>query len=957
MTTADTGGGGAGLVPPAARSASWPAARDLCCARFGEEIRGTGPTLPRLTEEHKDGAQTPKRHHTPGRKNLGEKEEQNPTRPQTRALLRHAQERTPSAPHHPRPGKRLALSRVEGGEQTRGPRAENPRCTASAPARHARRPPLGGLAQTGCSGPEETRARLAARSPMTSTLSAGGAGESRALAETRSSGDRRGRLAAATAAARRHPMKVDHPVVVGAGRLQPTQPRGQGRLGPEGQERQPSERRQRPGEARPSDGPGSQDPPKACPAFGDGSRRAQGFLAAAEATTARARRLSRLGPRPEGAGAGEPQKAACPGARPNQRDAPAPPTQGPDRPRPVSLRRRPPARTAAEGGSLSRRRGKPTTAGRARPRLGQDPPKPAPLSGTGAGEAGASSRRRGPRPPPPLLPGPRKGAGAGEPKPPARGEAQPAGCPRNARAKAPTGPDGEFARPPASPKPPRWFPYSCRRQASAARPQGRARPRGATEGSPSTALATGPSLRASRDGSRRGEGFLAGGRGHARARRSLPPPPPPSPAPRGPPTGPDGEFARPPASPQPPKVDSPIVVFRREALSPHDRGQGSVPRARKATSDGNPAARTPKACPAFAPDGEPEEARASSRRRGHHAPAASSPRPERAEGGRRPNRPPGGRGPAQQDAPATTPAQGPRPAPTASLPPAPRQPEAAEGGSPYSCRRGPSAHARPRAGLGPGGHGSASPSDGPGSQDPQSLPRFRGRDPERQGLHHGGETHAPAPPPPPPPTPRAPGQEEQCLPGGRGPASRMPPQRPPQKPRRRACPPAIRQPEAAEGGFPYSCRAGLSAPRPRAGLGPEATEGSPSDGKLAARTPTKPAALSGTGSRRRQRASRPRRWAAPAPAASAPRPRKGGAGSRKASRPTSGGSPHRPRKATARPRAASSTDEARRRPPAAEGGPPIVVGAGPHPATTTAPRARPRPPARRTAPSGDDPGA
>ncbi|XP_069997456.1 basic salivary proline-rich protein 1-like [Penaeus vannamei] len=139
-------------------------------------------------------------------------------------------------------------------------------------------------------------------------------------------------------------------------------------------------------EGSPSDGSGSQDFPKACPAFGDGSRRGRGFLAAAGATPAQAAACSALGPkerrgqgspscplggrgptrgrpshrprkperqglprggggharpRPERAqGAGEPKPPAR-GTRPNQKAALAPPAQGP---RPAPTASSPPVR-------------------------------------------------------------------------------------------------------------------------------------------------------------------------------------------------------------------------------------------------------------------------------------------------------------------------------------------------------------------------------------------------------------------------------------------------------------------------------------------------------------------------------------------------------------------------------------------------------------------------------------
>ncbi|ROT63851.1 hypothetical protein C7M84_018232 [Penaeus vannamei] len=199
---------------------------------------------------------------------------------------------------------------------------------------------------------------------------------------------------------------VDHPVVVGAGRLSPHD-RGAGAVRPRG-----------PGKAAPPTAPAARPPPKPAPLSGTGAGEAG--ASSRRRGHARARRC-RLRPRPERAqGAGEPKPPAR-RARPNQQGDPAPPVQGP-RPAPTANSTR--SRSCRRWSPYSCRRGPSahTTAGRGR-------------SAPGAREEGAGGRR----------------AQAARPE----GEAQPAGGPRTARARPPPGPDGELdaglaAHPPAA---------------------------------------------------------------------------------------------------------------------------------------------------------------------------------------------------------------------------------------------------------------------------------------------------------------------------------------------------------------------------------------------------------------------------------------------------------------------------------------------------------------------------
>ncbi|XP_069982176.1 collagen alpha-1(I) chain-like [Penaeus vannamei] len=132
-------------------------------------------------------------------------------------LLRHAQgEDALRTPHHPRPGKRLTFSWVEGGEQ-RAP-GRQPRCTASCP-RPPRSPagPEGGLLGPALD-PRGTRARLAAFQPSPARSAGGG------------DGSRRGRGFLTAAEARpRPPPPPPPPALEGAGgrRAQAARPGGE----------------------------------------------------------------------------------------------------------------------------------------------------------------------------------------------------------------------------------------------------------------------------------------------------------------------------------------------------------------------------------------------------------------------------------------------------------------------------------------------------------------------------------------------------------------------------------------------------------------------------------------------------------------------------------------------------------------------------------------------------------
>ncbi|ROT63950.1 hypothetical protein C7M84_018139 [Penaeus vannamei] len=465
----------------------------------------------------------------------------------------------------------------------------------------------------------------------------------------------------------------------------------------------------------------------------------------------------------------------------------------------------------------------PPTAPAARP-----PPKPAPLSGTGAGEAGASSRRRGARPLPPPPPA-REGAGGrraqaarpggrrgrqARPGPPSAREG--AGG-RRGRAQAVPWPAKEdVAERPAGQAPPARSPgQAAGRRAAAATQQakGGASPRSATReprtqpplpivggaGPQATRPETGPSIRPAGAGAwrahrpptplaRSGQAprwetqrriseptrALPAGRGLNRWRPAA------RSAGRGPRVGGPGQRVAATACRHPNEGGPPCSCRRGPTQPTRPRGRGrSAPGPGKAAP---PTARQPglpKACPAFG-DG-------SRRGRGFLTAAGARPRPplpppppaERAQGAGEPKPPPGGgqespsRPPGGEAQPAggpAPPALGPRPAPTASSPP---------GWSPYSCRRGPSPHDRGQGPLGPGAREAAPPT----ARQPGPLPKpapLSGREPERQGLPHGGGAR-PRPPRRLRPRPeRAQGQESPSRPpGGRGPTSRGTPHRPP----------------------------------------------------------------------------------------------------------------------------------------------------------------------------------
>ena len=243
-------------------------------------------------------------------------------------------ERTPSA--RPTTQAPVNASLYRGWRAgSNGPPAANPAAPPLALARHARRPagPEGGqLRPAPAPGGPGTRARLAAFQP--SPARSAGGGERAARWRARAAGMSRPRLAAA--AARRHPNEGGPPCSCRRGPTQPTRPRGRGRSAPGARE------------GSPSDGPGSQASPKACPAFGDGSRRGRGFLTAAGGTPAPAAAASALGPRGR---RGQESPSRPPGGRgPTSRMPPHRPRKAPDRPR---RRACPPARqpAAAEGGS------------------------------------------------------------------------------------------------------------------------------------------------------------------------------------------------------------------------------------------------------------------------------------------------------------------------------------------------------------------------------------------------------------------------------------------------------------------------------------------------------------------------------------------------------------------------------------------------------------------------------
>ncbi|ROT63972.1 hypothetical protein C7M84_018106 [Penaeus vannamei] len=181
-------------------------------------------------------------------------------------LLRHAQGGDAlRTPHHPRPGKRLALSRVEGAEQ-RAP-SRQPRCTASCPARHARRPagPEGGQLRPAPAPGGPGRARLAAFQPSPARSAGGGERAARRLAAAAGARPnqldatphhrprKEGPRPAPRASSPQQPSaEGGSPLQLSARALSPHD-RGQGPLGPGATE------------GSPSDGPGSQARASPCP--------------------------------------------------------------------------------------------------------------------------------------------------------------------------------------------------------------------------------------------------------------------------------------------------------------------------------------------------------------------------------------------------------------------------------------------------------------------------------------------------------------------------------------------------------------------------------------------------------------------------------------------------------------------------------------------------------------------
>ncbi|ROT63949.1 hypothetical protein C7M84_018138 [Penaeus vannamei] len=565
-------------------------ARDFCCARFGGEGNsGKGPT-PELTKSTGRSPNPQKTPHTPGRP---------PPAP------RPGRGRPPHAPP-PRPGNASLSRGWRAGSN--GPPAANP---AAPPCPRPPRSPAGpeGGLRAG-SGPEGDP-RPPCRVPAQPSTLGRGWGEGRALA-----GQGSGDVAATAcrAAARRHPNEGGPPCSCRRGPTQPTRPRGRGRSAPGARE------------GSPSDGPGSQASPKACPAFGDGSRR-QGL--------------------PHGGG-GTPAAASAPGPRGRRGQ------ESPSRP-PGGCRRGPSANT---------------TANRA--------------------PSCATPREDALRTPHHPRPGKRLTFSRG-------GLLGPAPDPRGTRARL-----AAF-----QPSPARSAgggpPCSCRRgPTQPTRPRGRGRSApGAREGSPSD----GPGSQASPkacpafgDGSRRGRGFLTAAGGTPAAASA--------PGPRGrrgqeSPSRPPGGEAQPAGGP------------RTAALGPRPAPTASSPPARSCRRW------SPYSC----------RRGPSANTTANRAPSCATPR-ERTPSARPTTHAPGGLlGPAPD--PRGTRAR------LAAFQPSPAR--SAGGGPPCSCRRGPTQPTRPRAGaVRPRGQG-RQPLRRPRQPGlPQSLSRFRGREPERQGLPHGG---------------------------------------------------------------------------------------------------------------------------------------------------------------------------------------------------------------------------
>ncbi|ROT63964.1 hypothetical protein C7M84_018098 [Penaeus vannamei] len=318
-------------------------------------------------------------------------------------LLRHAQGGDAlRTPHHPRPGKRLALSRVEGAEQ-RAP-SRQPRCTASCPARHARRP----------AGPEGGQLRPApapggpGRAPVSSP------------AQHARQGVGRGPRVDLPPPRGRGPTSWMQPRTTARARKAPARPRGRARhsslrpkvVPPYSCRRGPSAHttagrgRSAPGatEGSPSDGPGSQARASPCPRktrqTGQTDRQP-----AAEAVplSLSAQALSHTRPRP----GPTPPPSAREGARGRWGEARA-------NPWPAALGPR------GRGGRRGREKPKPSPG---QPRktwlnglAGQAARPPTPLARSGQAAARGKGPRGDARPPPPPHSRPRAALGSGGPR-------------------------------------------------------------------------------------------------------------------------------------------------------------------------------------------------------------------------------------------------------------------------------------------------------------------------------------------------------------------------------------------------------------------------------------------------------------------------------------------------------------------------------------------------------------
>ncbi|ROT70784.1 hypothetical protein C7M84_010914 [Penaeus vannamei] len=453
------GGRGTGY-PGGPRSASWREPATFAVPGSGErEIRGRDrrPSLPRA----QDGAQTPKRHHTTPDVRTGRKEQS------SKGQKGKQQGERRNGEGGKRCGHGLSARSLSQHERKQGPLL-----------RHA-------------------QGEDALRTPHPRP----GGGERAARWRARAAGMSRPRLAAADA--RRHPNEGGPPCSCRRGPTQPTRPRGRGRSAPGARE------------GSPSDGPGSQASPKACPAFGTGAGEAGACSRRRGGTPAPTAAASTPGR--EGAG-GRRAQAARPGGEAQPAGCP-----------PHRRARPPTAPTASSPPARSCRRWSPIVVGRAlsphdrgqgplgpggqgrqplrRPRQpGSPPPKPAPLSRTGAGEAGASSRRRGarPRPPPPPPPRPRGRRGQESPSRPTGGRGPTSRGTPHRPCKAPARPRRRTRRgarrPPAAAE---AVPCRCRRRPSAThdraqgppspvRPAGATPRRGAAGPRPNHAAALGP---------------------------------------------------------------------------------------------------------------------------------------------------------------------------------------------------------------------------------------------------------------------------------------------------------------------------------------------------------------------------------------------------------------------------------------------------------------------------------